>query len=169
MKILFCGGGTAGHVTPGIAIASEFVRENAKNDILFIGRTVGEENELISRAGFPYTTIDIRGLQRKITLKNIDTLNKAIKAKKEAKKIITAFSPDAILGTGGYVCWPVITAGRSMGIPTFIHESNIYPGLTTRLLSKKCDRLFLYSEESTKYLSKKTNHNFSFSKLYILV
>ena len=159
MNILICGGGTAGHITPGIAIAKEIKQKSRQNRVLFIGRQDGAENELISNAGFPYTTLDIHGLYRRFTIKNIDVLQKAVNAKREAKKIIKAFSPDAIIGTGGYVCWPVLNAGYSMNIPIFIHESNIYPGLTTRLLSKKCNKVFLYSEDSAKYLPKKTKYS----------
>ena len=157
MKIIFCGGGTAGHITPALAIAKELKRVNNKNEILFIGRDGGVENDLIAKAGFAYTTIPASGIQRKITLKNIKALSNAFRGKNEAKKIIRAFSPDAIIGTGGYVCWPVITAGVKMNIPVFIHESNVYPGLTTRLLAKKCNTVFLYNEESVKFLPSKTN------------
>lgn len=156
MKLILCGGGTAGHITPGLAIAGEVRRKNPQNRILFIGRQNGRENELISQAGFPFTTLDVEGLQRKFSVKNINAVKKALKAKKEAIKIISQFKPDAIIGTGGYVCWPVIEAGYRMKIPIFIHESNIYPGFTTRLLAKQCNKVFLYSEESLKYLPKKT-------------
>ena len=157
MNIIFCGGGTAGHITPALAIAQEIKRSIKNSRILFIGREGGNENELISKAGFPYATLTLKGLKRKLTLKNLDVLHKAIVAKKEAKRIIKAFSPDVILGTGGYVCWPVIKAGYEMKIPVFIHESNIYPGLTTRLLANKCQKIFLYTEETKNYLPKKAN------------
>lgn len=155
MNIIFCGGGTAGHITPAIAVAKELRRRNKDSKILFIGRHGGNENDLITKAGFPLTTLKIKGLKRKLTLQNLVTIKKALYAKKEAKQIIKAFTPDAILGTGGYVCWPVIKAGYEIKVPTFIHESNIFPGLTTRLLANKCRKLLLYSEETKQYLSKK--------------
>ena len=154
MKILFCGGGTAGHITPALSIAEEHLRSNAKNSVLFVGRTGGNENALISRRGFPYKTINVKGLRRKLTPENLSVIRLVIEARKQARQIIKDFEPDAIIGTGGYVCWPVISVGRKMNIPIFIHESNIYPGLTTKLLAKKCDEIFLYGEESINYLPK---------------
>ena len=154
MKIIFCGGGTAGHITPAIAIAQEVKRRNKKNKILFIGREGGQENDLITKAGFPLTTLSVRGLQRKLTLKNFEAIYKAVSAKKEAKRIIKAFSPDVILGTGGYVCWPVLKAGYDLKIPIYIHESNIFPGLTTRLLANKCRKVLIYNDETKKFLPK---------------
>lgn len=157
MKMIFCGGGTAGHITPALAIAKELKRIDPQNEILFIGRDGGMENDLIKKAGFCYKTISVSGIKRNFTLKNIEAIYKAIKAKRTAKKIIADFSPDAILGTGGYVCYPIICAGYDMKIPTYIHESNIFPGLTTRMLSKKCNRVFLSSEEAKRYLKNKNN------------
>ena len=159
MKIILSGGGTAGHVNPAIAIAKEIRKINPKNEVLFIGRQGGAENELIANAAFPYTTLKVNGLKRKITLDNVDAIYRAIKAKSEAKKIIKSFSPDAIIGTGGYVCWPVISAGHSLNVPIFIHESNICPGLTTKLLATKCDRVFLCSEDSYSLISPKAKYS----------
>lgn len=157
MRILLCGGGTAGHINPGIAIAEEIRSEYPASEILFIGREGGFENELIRKSGFRYKTINIRGLRRSITIKNLKAICMAFKAKKKAKGIIEEFNPDVILGTGGYVCWPVISAGAEMGIPTAIHESNYVPGLTTKLLAKKCNKVFLHNEETKKYLPAEVN------------
>lgn len=157
MKIIFCGGGTAGHVMPALAIANELKRKNPKSEILFIGREGGIENDPIKRAGFNYKIISVMGIKRKPTLKNLKAIYKAVTAKRKAKKIIADFSPDAILGTGGYVCYPIIKAGYDLKIPTFIHESNTYPGLTTRMLSRKCNRVFLSNEEAKQHLTNKEN------------
>lgn len=154
MKLLLCGGGTAGHINPAVAIAEEMLKLYPKSEILFIGRENGPENDIIVKSGFKLRTIKIEGLRRSISADNIRRIKNALGAVSSAKKIIREFRPDIILGTGGYVCWPVITAGRSLNIPDAIHESNITPGLTTRILAKKCNIVFLNHEESRKSLKK---------------
>ncbi len=155
MKLLLCGGGTAGHVNPAIAVAEELKSRDKDAQILFIGRDGGKENEPIARAGFKLETIKIEGLRRSFTTDNIRRIITALKARSAAEKIIKEFNPDVILGTGGYVCWPVISAGNALGIPTAVHESNISPGMTTKLVSGKCDLIFLNHEKTKDYLGSK--------------
>lgn len=153
MRIIFCGGGTAGHINPAIAVAQELSNQYADSEILFIGREGGKENRLIIDSGYKLKTIKIQGLKRKISIKNLKSLSYALRAKATAKRIIREFKPDVIFGTGGYVCWPVISAAHSLGIPCAIHESNISPGLTTRLVAKKCDLILLNHEKSKEYFN----------------
>lgn len=155
MRLLLCGGGTAGHINPAIAVAEELKANQPNSKILFIGREGGSENSLISGAGFEFRTLKIQGLKHSLSPSNIKRAINAIKSVESASKIIKNFDPDVILGTGGYVCWPVIIAGRKMGIPTAIHESNITPGLTTKLLAKKCNVVFLNSETTKEHLSRR--------------
>ena len=155
MRLLLCGGGTAGHVTPALVVAEEMKRRFPGTKILFIGRQGGNENEAVKKAGIELKTINIQGLKRKLTIENVKRLKLAVKARKEAERIIEKFKPDVILGTGGYVCWSVISAGKKLNIPTAIHESNAYPGLTTKLLASKCDIVFLGREEAKSYLTKR--------------
>ena len=156
MRIILCGGGTAGHVSPAIAIAEELREETPKSEILFIGRTDGGENRAVVNAGIKLETLAVKGIKRSVSIENVKRMKIAIEARKKAKEIIAEFAPDVVLGTGGYVCWPVISAAKSMNIPVAIHESNITPGLTTRLLSRKCNVVFLNRKDTTSYLSKKT-------------
>lgn len=157
MRLLLCGGGTAGHINPAIAVAEEMHKRFPGAKILFVGREGGLENEPIEKAGFELKTIKIYGLKRSFSLDNFRRVFIAIEAKNEAERIIKHFNPDFILGTGGYVCWPVISAGRRLGIPTAIHESNVFPGLTTKLLAKRCDKVFLGHDETKNILPKKIN------------
>lgn len=152
MKVLLCGGGTGGHVTPALSVAQKLLEEGNENEILFIGRKDGKENLAVKKAQIELSELEIYGIKRSLSPSNIKRLFCAIRAVKKAKRIIKAFSPDIILGTGGYVCWPTLTAGRKLGIPTAIHESNVYPGLVTRLLSRKCDAILLNKGETAKYL-----------------
>ena len=154
MKVLFCGGGTAGHINPAIAVAEELINQDKNASILFIGREDGKENGLIIKAGFELKTIKIQGLKRSFSPENLKRITTAIKAKKKAEEIIREYRPDVILGTGGYVCWPVIIAGHKMGIPAVLHESNISPGLTTKLLCRKCKKILLGNKETEKLLNK---------------
>lgn len=158
MRLLLCGGGTAGHVTPALVVAEELKRRYPKAKILFIGRKGGNENEAVKKANIELKTIEIQGLKRSLSLENIKRLKLAAQAKKEAEGIIKEFKPDVILGTGGYVCWPIIYAGKKLNVPIAIHESNAYPGLTTRLLASKCDAVFLGREEAKLHLNKHVNH-----------
>lgn len=154
MRIIFSGGGTAGHVTPAIAIAEELREDYNKNEILFIGRFSGEENKMITDSGFVLKTINICGIERKITFNNVKNVTTAIKSLGEAKKIIQGFSPDVVMGTGGYVCWPVIKSAQKLKIPTVIHESNAIPGLAVKLLAPKCECIMLNLKGSENQFKK---------------
>lgn len=155
MNIILSGGGTAGHVNPAIAIAEEIMRQDENSKILFIGRRGGKENLLVTRAGIKLKTLDVEGLKRKITVDNLQVFRKAVEARKKAEHIIKEFHPDVILGTGGYVCWPIISAGQRLGVPTAIHESNVTPGLVTKMLAKRCDLVFLGYERTKEKISQK--------------
>ena len=152
MKIILTGGGTGGHVTPAVAIGEEIRSAVPNTEILFIGRRGGKENETVTSAGIRVETVEIQGLKRSMSLTNFKSLYLALKAYRSAKKIIRAYSPDIIVGTGGYVTWPVVRAGQTMGIPTVIHESNVTPGLVTRLLAKGCDKVLLNHADTAKAL-----------------
>ena len=157
MNIILTGGGTAGHVSPALAVAEEILRSTPSSRILFIGRDGGEENEAVRKAGIELRTLRIRGLKRQLGKDSIKSIYYALRAQREAKKIIREFSPDVILGTGGYVSWPVIRAGASLKIPTAIHESNSVPGLTTKLLSRTVNILLLNHSMTKDYLGKKVH------------
>jgi len=139
MKILLAGGGTAGHINPAIAIANYIKEQNPNAQFLFIGTRAGLETALVPRSGYDIQYIDIRGFERKINFRNFKNLFKIVKSCFEAKKIIREFAPDVIIGTGGYVSGPVLYMGAKMKIPTIIHESNAFAGLTSKILSKHVD------------------------------
>lgn len=157
MRVLFTGGGTAGHVSPALAI-SEIITDSYEGcKIAFVGRKNGDENRAVSRAGYKLYTLDIAPLHRSLTLKNIKVLKKLVSSGSQARKIIKEFKPDLIIGTGGYVSYPILRAGIKLNIPTLLHESNAYPGLVTRLLSKKVNAVMLGIEDGIKYLSPRVN------------
>ncbi len=139
MKVLMAGGGTAGHINPAIAIAKQILEKNPGAQIRFVGTHRGMEEELVQKEGFPIDFIDIRGFRRKLTLYNLGALKCVFTSQKEAGTLLDMFKPDLVVGTGGYVSWPVLHVAAKRGIPTAIHEQNAFPGLTTRRLSGEVD------------------------------
>ena len=154
MKVLISGGGTAGHINPAIAIAKRMKREYGA-EILFVGRESGMEKDLVQKEGFSIKYIEVEGLIRKLTFKNVKVLFKYIKAINKAKKIIKDFAPDVVVGTGGYVCAPVMSAANSLKIPTVIHEQNVFPGMTVKMASAFADCVAISFEDMKKYVSSK--------------
>lgn len=152
MRVLISGGGTGGHINPALAIADKIKRENENAVIEYVGTKKGLEATLVPKAGLKIHHIKVRGFKRSLSLSNFDAAIKAVTSVLEAKKIIKEFRPDIVIGTGGYVCWPVLKAASKMNIPTAVHESNAFPGVTTRMLAKYVDVIMLGFEESKKYL-----------------
>ena len=147
MNILFTCGGTAGHINPALALADAIRRYMPDAGILFIGSGRRMESKLIPEAGYELENIKISGLERSIKpksiLRNIKTIGNLAAARSQTLEILKRFKPDAAVGTGGYVCYPVLKAAARMGIPTLIHESNAVPGLTTKILSGIVDKVLV--------------------------
>jgi len=147
MNFLFVCGGTAGHINPALAIAAEMQKSVPDPKILFVGAGKDMEKGLIPRAGYHLVNIRMSGLKRGVApddmLYNINTLRNLSTAGVKAAKLIKRFRPDAVIGTGGYICYPVLRKAAQMGVPVFVHESNAVPGLTTKLLSHIADNVFV--------------------------
>lgn len=111
------------------------------------------ENKLVARAGYPIWNLDTQGIKRNLSLSNFKAIIKALRATAKARKMLEDFSPDAVIGTGGYVCYPVVRAATKMGIFTALHESNSVPGLAVRMLKKRVDKVFVGFEGCKKRLS----------------
>ena len=129
MRVIFTGGGTGGHVSPALAIAEIIKAHYPGCEVMFIGRKDGPENAPIKNAGYKLYTVDISGLRRSLSIKNLIALFKIPFSIKTAGRYIDEFKPDLIIGTGGYVSYPALHCGIKKGIPTVIHESNAYPAL----------------------------------------
>ena len=154
MNVIIAAAGTGGHINPGIAIANKIKQENENAKITFIGTVRGLENDLVPRAGFNLERIEAYGISRKISLKNIKNMVKTLKSYNEAKKIVKKINPNIVIGTGGYICGPVILAAKKLGIPTMLHESNAYPGVTVKLLSNKVNTVLVGFADAKKRLPK---------------
>ena len=152
MRVLLSGGGTGGHINPALAIGGK-IKEVYKDAVIeYVGTKKGLERKLVPKEGYKIHYVKVEGLKRKLTLENIIAAYHAVTSVFEAKKIIKNFKPDIVIGTGGYVCWPVLKAAADMHIPTFVHESNAIPGVSTKMLSKYVDKILLNFKESEKYL-----------------
>lgn len=158
MKVLISGGGTAGHINPGIAIAKYIKDRNPKAEILFIGTRKGLETKLVPRENFELKLISVRGFRRKLSFDTLVAFKELFQGLFEARKVIREYRPDIVIGTGGYVCGPVVFNASTMKIPTLVHEQNAFPGVTNRILSRFVDRVAISFKESDKYFknSKKT-------------
>ncbi len=146
MRILFAAGGTAGHINPALAIASELKKVYPEAEIHFAGRKKGMEYSLVTKAGYAFHPIEITGFQRKISLQNIKrnivTVYNLITAMPKAGAMMKTLQPDLVIGCGGYVAGPVVRAAAKRGIKTAIHEQNAFPGVTNKLLVPDVDLVF---------------------------
>lgn len=151
MKVLITGGGTGGHINPALAIAQKVRIENPQNEILYVGTKNSLESELVPKAGFQFKYVTAKYLRRKISFENIKTVLASFKGVLEASKIIKEYKPDIVVGTGGYVCGPVVLAASLKKVPTMIHEQNVFPGITNKMLSKVVDVIGISFAEAEKY------------------
>ena len=155
MRFLFTCGGTGGHINPAVAAAQRLKALMPDCEILFLGTADNMEMDLVPREGFPIRAISAGNLHRSLkpreVVHNLRSGALLMEGIRQAKRILGEFRPDAVLGTGGYVCCPVLIAASRMRIPTLLHEANALPGLTTRMLEKHTDQLMVAFEESRKY------------------
>lgn len=154
MKVLMTGGGTGGHVYPAIAIANTVKANIPDSEIAFVGTPTGIENRICKAEGYDIYHVEVKGIKRSLSPSNIKALYLALVSPMKAGKILKSFKPDIVIGTGGYVSWPIIAAAASAGIPTMLHESNVYPGMTVRKLQDKVDRVLLNFEKTADHLNK---------------
>ncbi|RSK33862.1 undecaprenyldiphospho-muramoylpentapeptide beta-N-acetylglucosaminyltransferase [Hymenobacter metallilatus] len=141
MKFIISGGGTGGHIFPAIAIANEVRRRYPEAVILFVGANGRMEMTRVPEAGYDIVGLDIAGLQRRLTPKNLLFPIKVMRAVRKAGKLIEKFRPDAVVGVGGYASAPVLLAATSRGIPALIQEQNSYAGLVNKLLARRVQRI----------------------------
>ena len=145
---IIAGGGTGGHLHPGLAIAREICRRSEKAELLFVTGRRKMELDILNRTGFLQASIDVEGLKGRGWFKGLRALVKLPLSFFQSFSIIRGFSPNIVIGVGGYSAGPVCVLARLMGIPSAIHEQNSYPGLTNRLLCRVVDRVFISFEES---------------------
>ena len=157
MKVIIAAAGTGGHINPGIAIANKIKEKEPNSKFVFIGTNRGLENDLVPRAGYELKTIDAHGIERKLTVQNVKNLYATYKSIGEAKRILEQFRPDVVIGTGGYICVPVVISAKKLNIPVVLHESNAFPGIAVKLFKKKADKILVGFEDAKNRLENANN------------
>ncbi len=155
MRVLMTGGGTGGHVNPALAIAEIIKMNDPGSEIAFVGTKKGIENQLVPKAGYKLYHVEIQGIRRSLSPSNLKTAYLILSSPRKAKKVIEEFKPDIVIGTGGYVCWPVLKAAAAMGIPTALHESNAIAGLAVKQLKNKVNVIMTNFESTARNLKAK--------------
>lgn len=162
MKVILVGGGTAGHINPALSIADYIKEKEPNSKILYVGAKGGMEEKMAKDAGLEFCGITVSGFSRKLNLeglkKNFITLKNIIISSFESRKILKKWAPDICIGTGGYVCGTFLRESAKMNIPFLIHDSNSFPGITTKLLAKKAYKVLLINEEAAKHLPKNISY-----------
>jgi UDP-N-acetylglucosamine--N-acetylmuramyl-(pentapeptide) pyrophosphoryl-undecaprenol N-acetylglucosamine transferase len=157
VKLVIAGGGTGGHLFPGIAVAEALVDIDPGSEVLFVGTEKGIEARAVPKAGFEVKFIEVGGLKRVGLKKRLTTLGQLPTSLLASRKILQDFRADAVLGVGGYASGPVLAAAKTLGLPTAICEQNSVPGLTNKLLAKAVDRVYVTFDASRSYFpAKKT-------------
>ncbi len=152
MRVILSGGGTGGHIYPALAIGQAIKDRWPEAELLYVGTKDGMESTLVPAAGLDYQALEVVGWQRKVSLQALQACCKTLTALRQAKKIIKDFSPDLVIGTGGYACLPVVWAATKTKVPAMIHEQNVLPGITNRFLSLRVNAVMLTFEDAKKYL-----------------
>lgn len=154
MRVIIVAGGTGGHIYPSLAIINKIKDMEPNSEILYIGTTDRMEKDLIPKKNIPYIGIEMKGLNRKNLFKNFSVLKKYLQAVKKAKEVIKDFNPDVVIGVGGYITLPVLTAASSLSYKTVIHEQNSYPGMSNKLLASKVDKILVSLPDTINFFPK---------------
>ncbi len=147
-------GGTGGHILPGVALAREIQAQKSGAAVVFIGTAQGLEGRIIPAAGFPLELVDASGFVGKTFSRQLTALSKLPKGFFEARALLKKHRARVVVGVGGYVTVPVLTAARSLGIPTLIHESNAAPGVANRFLNRFASRTAVGMAAANAHLRK---------------
>ncbi|MGE8204174.1 undecaprenyldiphospho-muramoylpentapeptide beta-N-acetylglucosaminyltransferase [Heyndrickxia sp. NPDC080065] len=151
MKIVVSGGGTGGHIYPALALIRTIKENHPNTEFLYIGTEKGLESKLVTMENIPFHAINITGIKRSLSFENIKTLFRFVKGVQDCKRILKSFKPDVVIGTGGYVCGPVVYAAAKQKIPTVIHEQNSIPGLTNKFLSRYVNKVAICFESAKEF------------------
>jgi UDP-N-acetylglucosamine--N-acetylmuramyl-(pentapeptide) pyrophosphoryl-undecaprenol N-acetylglucosamine transferase len=151
MRVIFAGGGTGGHLFPGLAVAQEFLRREGAAQILFVGTEQGIEVRVLPKEGFKLETLNVKGMKGRGLRGVLDALYGVPASVSRCLAIIQRFHPDCIVGLGGYASAPMLIAGKWKGVRCAIMEQNLRPGFTNKILARWVDRVFTAYMESAAY------------------
>lgn len=152
MRFVVTGGGTGGHIYPALAIAKGLISRFG-GEVFYLGGSRGMESKIVPREGIEFMSIELEGFRRSLTPANFRVALKAARGTGSALKMLKKIKPRAVIGTGGYVCGPVVLAAVMGGIPSIIHEQNALPGITNRILAPFVKVIMVNFEESKKHFS----------------
>ena len=158
MRLLIAGGGTGGHLFPGVALAEELRAREPGAAIRFVGTKRGIEARVLPDLGWELSTIEVSGLKTVGVLGALRGLFRLPRALWQARKVLKEWRPDAVVGVGGYASGPVVLMAKLRGIPTAICEQNSIPGLTNKILGRLVRAVFLSFEESRRFFKAKKSH-----------
>ena len=158
LRAMFAAGGTGGHIYPAVAVAKEFAARHPDAEIIFVGSKRGMENQIVPAEGFKLITLDLTYFPRRPSLEQVKTAFRAAKAIFQALRLIKRFSPDVVMGTGGYAAGPLMFAAALMDYPTLIHEQNAFPSLTNRWLARFVDKIAVSHEAAGKHFPREKVH-----------
>lgn len=150
MRVIISGGGTAGHVYPGLALADQLRAKHPDTELLWVGTAEGLEASVVPKSGFPFATVAAAGLRRGLTFANAGVMAKLAGGSLEARRIVGDYRPDVVVGMGGYVSAPVVLAARLARLPVLLHEQNAIPGLANRLLARFADCVAVSYQQSAR-------------------
>ena len=157
LRLVFAGGGTGGHLYPGLAIADEIRRREPEAAILFAGTAGKIEARVVPERGYPFAPIWISGFRRHLSAETLMFPLKLAVALGQSFFLLTRYRPDAVVGTGGYVSGPVLAAAQMLGMPTLLQEQNSVPGVTTRLLARHATEVHLAFDAARGFLQRTDN------------
>jgi UDP-N-acetylglucosamine--N-acetylmuramyl-(pentapeptide) pyrophosphoryl-undecaprenol N-acetylglucosamine transferase len=151
MRVLIAGGGTGGHIYPGITLASTIKEADPSHEILFVGTNRGLEADVVPRTGYKLHILNLSGIPRRLSLGIIKSVFRAGKGMMDTVRLLRSFKPDVVVGTGGYVCGPVVLTAAVLGYPTLIQEQNAFPGITNRILGRFVRKVCLGYQAAEKF------------------
>lgn len=155
LKVVIAGGGTSGHINPALAIADQIRIDHPDAIIRFVGTARGLESQLVPKAGYEFTPIRARGLPNRINKAFFAAIADFFAGRAQSRRLLKAFRPDAVVGTGGYVCSPLVAAAASLDIPVLLHEQNAYPGRSNRLLAHRSSVVCISMPGAERYFKTK--------------
>ncbi len=153
-KVIIAGGGTGGHIFPAIAIANALQKLQPGIDMLFVGAKGRMEMEKVPQQGYKIEGLDIMGYNRSSLIKNIGLPFKILHSFFQVRRILNDFQPDAVVGVGGYSTYPMLRYAQQKGIPSFIHESNSFPGKSNKILGRKATKIFVATDGMEAFFPK---------------
>lgn len=159
MRYIISGGGTGGHIYPALSVLEQIKKTDPKAKVLYVGTKDSLEERLATKAGYDFNAVTVKGMPRNISIKSLKSGFALLKGLMEARNIIKYFKPDVVIGTGGYVSFPIVFMAQRAGISTYIQEQNAFPGKANRFLAKKADGVFIAFEDAKDRLTTKSIYN----------